>query len=110
FILACAAAALCVPELRGVIWNRRMLVSLGLAILMFTPHGWWLIEQLHHDELAGRMAARMNPEQKSSWLASVSSGSLNLAQTTMGFLLPLVLVFVLSYLLTPKVKTQSGSN
>lgn len=45
FLFSLAAASLLTPEHRRLLWNRKLLLAAGLALLLLLPHGWWLA---HH--------------------------------------------------------------
>src|SRR5438067_6698485 len=50
-LAAMAGASLLVPEHRRLLWNRKIWIALGLALLLFAPHAAWIVQ--HPDAAFG---------------------------------------------------------
>jgi 4-amino-4-deoxy-L-arabinose transferase-like glycosyltransferase len=88
-VTALFAALLWIPEGRRVVLDRRMPAAIGLALLLYAPHGWWLWH--HHDSLS----AGINK------LASGGRGTthplLTLVSSTAAYLAPVLLIWALLF-------------
>jgi 4-amino-4-deoxy-L-arabinose transferase-like glycosyltransferase len=62
--LALVLAGLCVPELRKIILNRKMLGSLAVALILCTPHLYWISQ---HRDLAFSSVQKLKLLEGSRW-------------------------------------------
>jgi len=95
FVAPLLGACLLVRPIRGAVLDRRMILGLGLAALIFLPHGIWMLTvgPNYRTTLAALGVVGARP----SWLANVGTGLGSLAQATILFLAPFWLVALLLF-------------
>lgn len=96
FIISLFLVSLWDGELRMAIWQRKILVSLLVFLLMLVPHGYWLMEHAQYQEvLQGSVQEKMNTGLSSNTFSF--SPLLNYASGlfAMIFLITAVVVFLL---------------
>ena len=97
FILFAAGlfiAALSLKTLRPAVLNGRMLLALALAVLIFLPHGWWMI---HHWQMASSTSHKLAIQSDAPWLKTTARGLANLLVASGGFILPAALALGLFF-------------
>jgi 4-amino-4-deoxy-L-arabinose transferase-like glycosyltransferase len=80
-------AALTVPGFRARLLDRRVLLSLGVAVALVGPYLAWF--SAHRLSLAAMYAEEVRPETAGSYLGGVASGLSYLARVTAYYLAPL---------------------
>lgn len=95
FLLPLVAAMLTQRELRRALLDRRILISLGLALLLFAPHGVWMLEARF--DFAQFLAEKQRSAIPQPYFADVAAGFGNLAWAALSFLVPLLLIFPLAF-------------
>jgi 4-amino-4-deoxy-L-arabinose transferase-like glycosyltransferase len=86
FVAPLLAACLMVPSIRGAVLDRRMLVALGVAALIFLPHGIWMLTL--GPNYRTTLAALGGVGARPSYLANVTTGLGSLIKATALFLTP----------------------
>jgi 4-amino-4-deoxy-L-arabinose transferase-like glycosyltransferase len=104
FAAALLLAALTVPSFRGRLLDRRILLTLGIAIVLVSPYLTWV--SARRLSLVGMYAEEVGPEVAASYLRGVARGFYYLARVTFYHLTPLWLVLLLIF---PKAWTARGS-
>jgi len=90
FLLPFLAAVLCQADLRRTFLHPRLLLTLGVALLVFAPHGLWMATARF--DFIGFLADKQRSEVTHSYLLDVGTGLGNVAVGAMSFLAPLILV------------------
>lgn len=91
FIGGIVAASLLVEQHRAVLWNRKILIAIGIALLCLLPHAWWL---LHHFGVAtGGTLHKMGEGASAGYLSNVLQGSGSLFVAALSFLTPLWIIY-----------------
>ncbi|NWG86114.1 MAG: glycosyltransferase family 39 protein [Hydrogenophilaceae bacterium] len=88
-------AALSLPRYRAVLLDRRILLSLAVALLVVTPHGLWVWERL--PAVHGALGGLGQQTAPSAYLPRISSGLLSLASALIQFLSPFWLILLAFY-------------
>jgi Dolichyl-phosphate-mannose-protein mannosyltransferase len=104
FAAAFLLAALTVPAFRARLLDRRILLSLLVALALVWPYWTWFVA--HRLSLAAMYAEEVNPVMAASYLGGVASGLYYLARVTVYFLVPLAPVL---FLLFPGAWTARGA-
>lgn len=95
FAVSLLLAALSVREYRSLILNRRILLSIGLASLLFLPHLLWSVG--HIDEIKSFIGGQVGEGLEASYLSSVLAGFTSLAKNAAEFLILVWLVLTLIF-------------
>ncbi len=73
FVAGLICASLLVREHRSLLWNRKSLLAVAVAIIVFLPHGIWLIQ--HIDEAAtGTLRKLAEGTESAGYLNNVATG------------------------------------
>ncbi|WP_019141524.1 glycosyltransferase family 39 protein [Noviherbaspirillum massiliense] len=91
FLAGLATASLLVAHYRQVLWNRRMLLAAGVALLIFLPHAVWLFDHLGI-ATAGTLE-KMREGGHADYLSNVASGLSSVLLTTLTISAPQWLVY-----------------
>lgn len=94
FIAGVIFASLMVPQHRAIIWNRKIVASIAVAVLCLLPHGLWLLQ--HFDAAAGDTIVEMNDEGTTDFLLNVLAGLRSLLMATISFITPIWLIYLLA--------------
>ena len=71
---ALVVAAVSVPSYRRLLFDRRILISIGIAAVMVLPHVWWM---LNHPGLASeKTVSTLTSGQTEYWVGNVGKGCL----------------------------------
>ncbi len=81
--------------LRRALLDRRMVLALGLAALIFLPHGLWMLAGPH--DFRQPLAATLRLGAQTSYLAGVGAGLKALTNATFNFVMPFALVALLIF-------------
>lgn len=93
FTVGMITASLLVREHRAIIWNRRIVLSIALAILALLPHGLWVLG--HFDMAATGTIKELKDETAADFLANVAGGLGSLFMATVSFITPIWLIYLL---------------
>lgn len=91
--LGLAGSALIVPEFRRRILDRRIVITIGIATLMVTPHLLWLMN--HWEHVAGELSRKTGLGEQGWSLGKVATGLGQLAANLV--LIPVVLVITFGW-------------
>lgn len=92
FAAGLAGASVLVAQHRQALWNRRMLMAVGIAILCLLPHGLWVLS--HLDAAAGGTLDKMRDgAHQVSYLANVATGLSSMLLAALAFATPFWLVY-----------------
>lgn len=80
-------AALTLKNLRGAILNRKMLLAAVIGLLIFLPHGVWMVD---HWQVASSSSSKFAVQNSGHWLGTTARGLANLLVASVGFVLPVV--------------------
>ena len=94
FTIGLIVASLMVPPHRAIVWNRRIAVSIAVAVLCLLPHGLWVLQ--HFDRAAGGTIEQMQNESTTSYLFNVFAGLRSLLLATVSFITPIWLIYLLA--------------
>jgi 4-amino-4-deoxy-L-arabinose transferase-like glycosyltransferase len=89
-LLALSLALLSIPEGRKAWRDRRILLTLLLALLLYAPHGWWMWH--HHDSLAAGLHKLSSGESP-----TVTPGLMKLFLAILAYIAPLLLIWILLF-------------
>jgi len=92
FIGGLACASLLVPEHRAIVWNRKLLITTAVALLLFMPHGYWLLT--HLAEASGGTLAKMREGAKASYAHNLLRGFGSMLGGAIEFVTPMWLVYL----------------
>jgi 4-amino-4-deoxy-L-arabinose transferase-like glycosyltransferase len=92
FAAALLLAGLTVPSFRSRILDRRLILAVMVAGLVFAPHGIWLVN--HWDQVRGFIGGRAGLGHPSGYLPGVARGTGSLAWNLFLFLSPLWLILL----------------
>ncbi|WP_290697876.1 glycosyltransferase family 39 protein [Amphritea sp.] len=95
FAVSLLLSALSVREYRSLILNRRMLLSISIAILLFLPHLLWSIG--HLEEIKTFIGGQVGEGREASYLSGVLIGFSSLAKNSAEFLILVWLVLTLIF-------------
>lgn len=99
WLLGLLLAGFSLKEFRPALLNLRLLLSAGLAFLIFLPNGLWMLE---HRELALLNSSKLQVPQSVSWFEIARTGLKNIVQSLVAFSAPLaVICLVLFYKRAP---------
>lgn len=90
FAVPLLLAGLAVAPIRPAILDRRMLLALGIAALVFLPHGIWMLTV--GPNYRTTLVALGGIGARPSWLANVTTGFGSLAEASVLFLAPFWLI------------------
>jgi 4-amino-4-deoxy-L-arabinose transferase-like glycosyltransferase len=93
--LAAALALLPDQRLRARLFDPRILVMLAVAALAALPHALWLVE--HLGEATGRTLIKLTAESGESRAHQLAAGLLSLASALAAFVVPTLLVFLVTF-------------
>jgi 4-amino-4-deoxy-L-arabinose transferase-like glycosyltransferase len=88
------AAAISFRELRPIIFDKRMLLTLAILLLVIAPNIFWI---LNHRGLALQSANKFQIVEHQRWLSAVLIGLKSLLISTATFICPLALVYGLLF-------------
>lgn len=91
FLLPLLAAMLTQAELRRALLNWRMVVTLAVALLLFAPHGLWMLDARF--DFVQFLSEKQQSENPQPYLAEVAKGLGAVLISALSFLAPMVLVF-----------------
>lgn len=94
FTMGVMFASLAVPQHRAVVWNRKIIASIAVAVLCLLPHGLWVLQ--HFDTAAGGTIEQMKDEGTTNFLLNVLSGLRSLLIATVSFITPIWLIYLLA--------------
>jgi len=94
FTIGLMVASLMVPQHRAIVWNRRIVVSIAVAVLCLLPHGLWVLQ--HFNTAAGGTIEQMKDESTTSFLLNVLAGLRSLLVATVSFITPIWLIYLLA--------------
>ncbi len=80
-------AALTVKNLRGAILNRKMLMAAVIGVMIFLPHGVWMVD---HWQVASSSSSKFAVQNSGHWVGTTARGLINLLVASVGFVLPVV--------------------
>ncbi|WP_111561057.1 glycosyltransferase family 39 protein [Rhizobium sp.] len=83
------------PQGRARIMDRRFLLSIALAVLIFLPHGLWLLHNL--DIASGRTLGIMKQEAPDTAFAKLVQGPFKFLRLVLVIMAPTVLVYTLVF-------------
>lgn len=95
FLLALLGAALTLPDHRRHILDKRTLLSLAIAVVLFAPHGIWLLTSLQ--ELQAAIAYKLEIGKDVTYIEGLALGIQALLKALTGFASPLWLVLLLVF-------------
>ncbi|BBB24934.1 ArnT family glycosyltransferase [Amphritea japonica] len=95
FAASLLLSALSVREYRGLILNRRILISISIVILLFLPHLLWAVG--HLDEIKAFIGGQVGEGSEASYLNGVLAGFSSLAKNAAEFLILVWLVLTLIF-------------
>jgi 4-amino-4-deoxy-L-arabinose transferase-like glycosyltransferase len=103
-------AALSLAEGRRVLFDRRILLTLGASLLVLLPHGYWalLLAPQTLGQVGGAVATETGRMAEASWLVSLVSGNLDLLRATLGTIAPLLLIYGLALLIANPPRETVG--
>jgi 4-amino-4-deoxy-L-arabinose transferase-like glycosyltransferase len=89
YLAALGGALLLSPDTRRVVIDRRMLLSVAIALMLVLPHGLWVLDHLGAavDNTAGKLSAGQG-----RGLGQIASGLASLAFVVPSFLTPWILI------------------
>jgi 4-amino-4-deoxy-L-arabinose transferase-like glycosyltransferase len=87
-------AAISLRELRPIIFDRRILLTLAIMLLIVAPNAIWMV---NHRELALQSAHKFHLAEHPFWSSAVWSGLKSLLISTVTFICPLALVYGLIF-------------
>ncbi|MEO7678042.1 MAG: glycosyltransferase family 39 protein [Verrucomicrobiota bacterium] len=90
FLFGLIVAATSLSRFRSVILNRRMLVSLGVCVLILSPHLFWA---LNHRELLATTTYKFRQQVNHTFIANIGTGLANLVVAVLFHIGPIVLIF-----------------
>ena len=90
FLAPLLAAMLCQPAFRPVIRSARMLLTLAAALLVFLPHGLWMLDARF--DFVTFLANKQHSEAAHPYLVDLGLGLGNLLLGAVSFLAPLLLL------------------
>ena len=90
WMAAICLATLSIREHRPALLDKRILLTAGICLLVFLPHGTWM---LTHKHLAFESASKLKLEAAGAWLKPASIGVRNLLVAVVSFLGPLLLMY-----------------
>jgi 4-amino-4-deoxy-L-arabinose transferase-like glycosyltransferase len=93
FTMGLVFASLVVPPHRAIVWNRKIVVSIAVAVLCLLPHGLWVLQ--HFDTAAGGTIEQMKDESTTDFLLNVLAGMRSLLVATISFITPIWLIYLL---------------
>lgn len=91
FLLPLIAAMLTQTSLRRALLHPRMLLSLGVALVLFAPHGLWMLEARF--DFVQFLAEKQHSEAAHPYLVDVALGFGNVAVSALSFLAPFLFLF-----------------
>jgi len=94
FTMGLVFASLVVPQHRAIVWNRKIVVSIAVAVLCLLPHGLWVLQ--HFDVAAGGTIEQMKDESTTDFLLNVLAGMRSLLMATVSFITPIWLIYLLA--------------
>lgn len=95
FVLVVAALmilSLAIKEYRHYFYEKRLIVSISIALLMVLPHFLWFIS--HLDVATDRTVARMSVGDTQNAIVNFFKGNFSLLLSTIAFLTPFWIVFI----------------
>lgn len=95
FLLPLIAAMLTQAELRQTVIDRRIAVTFAVALLVFAPHGIWMLEVQF--DFIHFLASKQHNVEPRPYLADVGLGLGGVAFQALAFLTPLLLVFAATF-------------
>nr|WP_249222878.1 glycosyltransferase family 39 protein [Noviherbaspirillum sp. L7-7A] len=94
FTMGLMFASLVVQPHRAFVWNRKIVVSIAVAVLCLLPHGLWVMQ--HFDTAAGGTIEQMKDESTADFLLNVLAGMRSLLMATVSFITPIWLIYLLA--------------
>ncbi|MCC6789613.1 MAG: glycosyltransferase family 39 protein [Hyphomonadaceae bacterium] len=82
-------------ELRAVLADRRMQAALAVALLVFAPHGFWMLEARF--DFVHFLAEKQQSEISAGYFADVSQGLANLAVGALSYAAPLLVLLAVTW-------------
>lgn len=93
-LVALGLAAISVPQFRGVVLDKRIVIAGFIALAVILPNLLWALQ---HRELALHTAGKLGIHESVTWLAAVISGLKRLLTSSITFFGPLVLVYAILF-------------
>lgn len=106
FLAPLLIAMLCVGDLRRALGDWRMLLTLGVALALFAPHGIWMLEARF--DFVQFLADKQQSERTQPYLVDVASGLGNVAVAALTFLVPLILIAPILFRAAFKAKASAA--
>lgn len=94
-VAALVASSYVVKEHRAIVWNRRLPISIAVALAVVLPHGVWLLQHLE-TAAAGTLHKMAEGTRDDGYLGNVVQGALSLSVATLAFVWIVVLVYALA--------------
>lgn len=85
FLISLACASLLVRGHREILWSRKLAITVTVAVLVFLPHGLWLLNHLDIAS-AGTLNKMAQGTEKAGYLQNVRTGFTSLAVSTLAFI------------------------
>jgi len=92
FLLPLIAAMLSQPGFRRVLADRRIFLTLAIALLVFAPHGFWMLEARF--DFVQFLSEKQRSNQPQPYLLDVVHGLGGLSYQALVFVAPLMLTFL----------------
>lgn len=108
FLLPLLAAMLTQTELRRVILDWRIFITLGVALLIFGPHGLWMLDARF--DFVQFLSEKQQSEDPQPYLVEVAKGLGAVVIAALSFLVPLLLVFPLAFRRAFKTEALSDAS
>ncbi|HEY5912700.1 MAG TPA: glycosyltransferase family 39 protein [Verrucomicrobiae bacterium] len=98
WLLGLLLAGFVLNATRSALLNPRLLLSAGIALLIFLPSGLWMLE---NRDLALLTSSKLEFKQSLSWIQVTGLGLKNLVQSMISFTAPLSLIYLLLFSRAP---------
>ncbi len=90
-----AASSYLVKEHRAIVWNRRLLLGIAVAMAVVLPHGLWLLQHFE-TAAAGTLQKMAEGTRDDGYLHNVLRGAVSLSLATLAFAWLVALVYALA--------------
>jgi MFS family permease len=107
FLAPLLAAMASERDLRAVLGDRRMLVALAVALVVFAPHGVWMLEARF--DFVRFLAEKQQSEASAGYLADVGQGLANLSIGALSYAAPLLMLLALTWRAADARGDEQGS-
>lgn len=95
FLVGLAASSYLVKEHRAIVWNRRLLLSIAVAVAVVLPHGLWLLQHFE-TAAAGTLQKMAEGTRDDGYLRNIVRGAVSLSVATLAFSWLVALAYALA--------------